>query len=527
MIIVKQRSGATDWQIGHQDIGWTKTLYFTTAAATTESGAWNNTAPTSTVFSVGTSRANTSSATYVAYCFADTEGLIKTGTYTGNSSADGPFIDCGFKPAMVIIKYAGTVSSGDWFMYDTARTSGNSLNPNRDIAESSSYPVLLQNTGFKIATSDSQINYSGYPYVFIAFAENFSADTNYKALNTKNLPAPDIADGSQYFDIDVYTGNSSTNSRSNFDFSPDFVWIKSRTGADSHLLFDAVRGATKFVYSNSTQSELTNANTLTSFDTNGFTLGNDGSVNNTVHNYVAWCWDAGGSGSSNTAGSITSTVSANPTAGFSIVSYTGTLANATVGHGLGVAPSMIICKQRTGAANDWGVYHKSLGNGKLLKLNTTDSQLTASTIWNNTSPTSTVFSLGSSNLGNNSAPNIAYCFAEIEGYSKFGSYAGNDSSNGPFVYCGFRPSWVLVKRTDSTGSWALVDNTRSAYNVADDVLNPNTASTESTSDTAIDLLSNGFKLRSAQRNFSGASYIFAAFAEHPFGGSNVSPATAR
>ena len=539
MIIVKQRSGATDWQIGHQDIGWTKTLYFTTAAATTESGAWNNTAPTSTVFSVGTSRANTSSATYVAYCFADTEGLIKTGTYTGNSSADGPFIDCGFKPAMVIIKYAGTVSSGDWFMYDTARTSGNSLNPNRDIAESSSYPVLLQNTGFKIATSDSQINYSGYPYVFIAFAENFSADTNYKALNTKNLPAPDIADGSDYFQTVLYTGNAPTGQditvadNSGNAWQPDWVWTKNRDSAFWHRIYDSVRGATKEIYSNSTSSETTDANALTSFNSDGFTLGSDTGVNQSGDSYVAWNWLAGNGTSSNTDGSITSTVSANPTAGFSIVSYTGTGTAGTVGHGLGVAPSFYVVKNRDGAYF-WPCYHASLTNPATtyIGLNETTAEQTGETHWNSTAPTSTVFSVNTQLSVNNSGDDyIAYCFAEVEGYNKFGSYTGNGSStDGPFIYTGFAVSWVMCKRTDSStaGNWVMWDNKRNPYNESANYLLANTSDAEGSSGTQIDLLSNGFKPRSVGGcNTSGASYIFAAFAENPFGGSGVSPATAR
>ena len=363
----------------------------------------------------------------------------------------------------------------------------------------------------------------------------YTLPTGFSALNTSNLPAPSIADGSQYFNTVLWTGNGSTQSITGVGFQPDWVWTKKRSSSQDHFLYDVVRGSTNGNFyelrSNSTVAEgvpSTPSTGLTSLDSDGFSIGSDASVNTNSSTYVAWNWLASNtSGSSNTAGSITSTVSANPSAGFSIVSYTGTLANATVGHGLGVAPSMIICKQRTGTANDWGVYHKSLGNDKFLKLNTTDSQITASTVWNNTSPTSAVFSLGTSNIGNNSAPNIAYCFAEVEGYSKFGGYAGNDSANGPFVYCGFKPAWVLVKRIDSAASWALVDNTRSAYNVVDNVLFPDFSDAESTSDTAIDLLSNGFKLRSAQRNFSGATYIYAAFAEHPFGGSNVSPATAR
>jgi hypothetical protein len=364
-----------------------------------------------------------------------------------------------------------------------------------------------------------------------AFA--YTPPTDFLPLNTANQPEPTIKDGSEYFNTVLYNGTGATQSITGVGFQPDWTWIKKRGGTNDHRLYDVIRGATKELYSNLTNAETTDAAQLTSFDSDGFSVGSGSGVNDPVlGTYVAWNWLASNtSGSSNTAGSITSTVSSNLSAGFSIVAYTGTLANATVGHGLGVAPSMIICKQRTGTANDWGVYHKSLGNDKFLKLNTTDSQITASTVWNNTSPTSAVFSLGTSNIGNNSAPNIAYCFAEVEGYSKFGSYTGNSSSDGSFVYLGFRPSWLLVKRYNTTGAWFLMDAARNTYNVVDDFLYPNSSDSENSGSfgEAIDFLSNGFKCRTTSGflNGSGDSYIYAAFAEHPFGGSNVSPATAR
>jgi hypothetical protein len=272
-------------------------------------------------------------------------------------------------------------------------------------------------------------------------------------------------------------------------------------------------------------------------DSDGFSIGSDASVNTNGSTYVAWNWLASNtSGSSNTDGTITSTISATPSAGFSIATFTGNgTAGATVGHGLGVQPKMVIWKSRnSGTTNDhWTVYHSGMDatapQNYAMHLNLTNARNAGTTYWNDTAPTSTVFSLGylSTYINVLNRTYVAYCWAEVPGYSSFGSYSGNDSANGPFVYCGFKPAWVLVKRIDSAASWALVDNTRSAYNVVDNVLFPDFSDAESTSDTAIDLLSNGFKLRSAQRNFSGATYIYAAFAEHPFGGSNVSPATAR
>jgi hypothetical protein len=319
----------------------------------------------------------------------------------------------------------------------TAYSSGNVLGIEIDMDNS----TLQFHVNGTYATKATGLTFAGYTPLWIDFRRQNSTGTNnswlfnfgqrafeytpnsgFKALNTANLPEPDIADGSQYFNTVLYSGTGAELAVSGVGFQPDFTWLKRRNNSSHHHLFDAVRGVTKALASDDITVEETNAEFLKTFDADGFTLGTNGGLNASGSTNVAWNWLAGGTGSSNTDGSITSTVSANPTAGFSIVSYTGTLTNATVGHGLGVAPSMIICKQRTGAANEWGVYHESLGNDKFLKLNTTDSQITASTLWNSTSPTSTVFSLGTANIGNNSAPNIAYCFAEVEGYSKFGSY---------------------------------------------------------------------------------------------------------
>jgi len=375
-----------------------------------------------------------------------------------------------------------------------------------------------------------------------AFA--YTPPTGFKALNTANQPAATIKDGSQYFNTVLWTGNGSTQSITGVGFQPDWVWTKKRSGSQDHFLYDVVRGSTNGNFyelrSSSTSAEGvpgTPSTGLTSLDSDGFSIGSDASVNTNSSTYVAWNWLASNtSGSSNTDGTITSTISATPTAGFSIATFTGNgTAGATVGHGLGVQPKMVIWKSRnSGTTNDhWTVYHSGMDatapQNYAMHLNLTNARNAATEYWNNTAPTSTVFSLGylSSYINVLNRTYVAYCWAEVPGYSSFGSYSGNDSANGPFVYCGFKPAWVLVKRIDSAASWALVDNTRSAYNVVDNVLFPDFSDAESTSDTAIDLLSNGFKLRSAQRNFSGATYIYAAFAEHPFGGSNVSPATAR
>jgi hypothetical protein len=349
----------------------------------------------------------------------------------------------------------------------------------------------------------------------------YTPPTGFLPLHTGNLPDSAIVDGSQYFAIDTYSGTGATNART-IGFQPDFVWIKSRTNAYWHKLFDSVRGANKPLVSNDGTGELTETTSLMSFDSDGFTLGTsaDSTVNNSGsgQTFVAWNWKANGAGVSNTDGSITSTVSANPTSGFSIVTYTGTGAAATVGHGLGVAPKMVIVKER-GNVNGWYVYHVALGASNCVYLNVTNAS-TSVPIWNNTAPSSSVVSFnGGVEVNRSSGTYIAYCFADVEGYSKFGSYTGNGSTDGPFVYLGFRPAFVMMKRSNSTGEWQINDIGRSPTNMADARLWANSSSSESSNTGGnMDYLSNGFKLRNTNSddNTNGGTYIFMAFAEHPF-----------
>jgi hypothetical protein len=322
-----------------------------------------------------------------------------------------------------------------------------------------------------------------------------------------------IIKGNQYFDATLYTGNGSTQTITNAGgFQPDLVWLKSRSAAGSHGLFDVVRGATKRISSDNTGAEDTISG-VTAFNTNGFSLGAEWNQNTTT--FVAWQWDANGSGVTNTDGSITSTVSANTTSGFSIVTYTAqTSGTATIGHGLGVAPSMIIVKSRTVSPSGWNVYHSSLGATQVIYLNDTGAASTSSGNWNNTAPTSTVFTSGTgfANGGNM----VAYCFAEINGYSKFGSYTGNGSADGPFIYTGFRPAFIMIKSSTSGENWITYDNRRLGYNLTQTILFPNTNGSEETSN-GFDFLSNGFKLRASTSgsNGSGQTYIYMAFAEMP------------
>ena len=335
---------------------------------------------------------------------------------------------------------------------------------------------------------------------------------------------PAINKPNQHFDATLYTGNGGTQSITNSGFQPDFVWYKQRNTSRSNGLEDSVRGATKILISDTTAAEVT-ASGITSFNSNGFTQGSNAIGNDSGGTFVAWHWKAGGAAVTNTSGTISSQVSANPTAGFSIVTYTGTGANATVGHGLGVAPSMIIIKNRSSAVA-WIVYHSSLGNTKELVLNTTAAEATNSD-WNNTSPTSTVFSLGVSGSGNGSGNNlVAYCFAAVAGYSAFGSYTGNGSADGPFVYTGFRPRFILYKRaTGGVANWVILDTARDTYNLSLTRLFPSNSDAETAATAQMDILSNGFKIRvsgatDTGTNGNGDTYIYAAFAEAPFKYSN-------
>lgn len=345
----------------------------------------------------------------------------------------------------------------------------------------------------------------------------YTPPTGSVALNTYNLPTSTIVKGASYMNATLYNGNGGTQTISNGNFYPDFTWIKVRNVADDHFLYDSVRGATKYLSSDTTAAEGTIANGLTAFTSTGFTLGDSGSTNNASNNFVGWQWNAGsGSSSSNTNGSITSTVSVNTTAGFSVVTYTGTGSAATIGHGLGVAPSMIIIKKRSASGSPWEIYHASLGNGKALYLNTTSAEIAASD-WQYTSPTSSVWSMSNSpDINGSGSTYVAYCWAEIAGFSKFGSYTGNGSTDGPFVYCGFRPKFVMYKRADSTGNWQIFDTSRDPSNNAGDSLFPNITNAE-TSGYSFDILSNGFKQRDngAGQNANGGTYVYAAFAENP------------
>ena len=350
----------------------------------------------------------------------------------------------------------------------------------------------------------------------------YTAPSGYKALNTQNLPTPTIGATSatlagKYFNTVLYTGNGATQTIGGVGFQPDFVWYKSRSSAVyNHGLFDSVRGVTKQLFSNTTGAEDTYSG-VTAFNSGGFTVGSDAGGNESGGSMVAWNWRASNATAvSNTAGSITSTVSASTTSGFSIITYTGTgSAGATVGHGLGAVPSMIIFKKRSGTS-DWQTYHTSLGNANSVYLNLTNASAASSGMLNSTTPTSTLITLGTSTDTNPSAGTmVAYCFAPIAGYSAFGSYTGNGSADGPFVHLGFRPAFWILKRTDTTGEWFVFDSARDTYNAVGNYLKPYGSAAEATF-ASVDFLSNGFKIRNAGFSSNGGTFIYMAFASNPF-----------
>ena len=335
------------------------------------------------------------------------------------------------------------------------------------------------------------------------------------------MPTPTIPAGNLFMNATTYTGTGAaltvTNGAAGASFQPDLVWIKSRNNVTNNNLTDSVRGVTKLLFSNSTAAEATFSGGVSSFNSNGFSLasGGDTGFSASGYTYVGWNWKAGGTAVSNTAGTITSQVSANTTSGFSVVTWVHSSTTSTIGHGLGVAPQFLIVKSRTTAYN-WDVGCTSIGWGNRLNLNTTDAAYSPA-FWNSTAPTSTVFTYAGSGASNGDNM-VAYCFTPIAGYSAFSSYTGNGSSDGPFIYTGFRPRFVMIKRSTGADEWIMIDSSRDTYNLATKTLYANQSNAEENLYNHADLLSNGFKLRTTNSgtNQGSNTYIYMAFAENPF-----------
>jgi len=344
-----------------------------------------------------------------------------------------------------------------------------------------------------------------------------------------------IDDPSAYFQTKIYTGsnNQSVTNDGNSNLKPDLVWTKRRAVTETAMMQDSTRGANSQLFTANTAAESTRTDQVQTFDTNGVTFGTDtaGYSNVAGNTYVMWQWKAnGGTTSSNGDGGITSTVQANTTAGFSIATYTGNSNNpSSIGHGLGVVPKFYVIKQRD-AVNPWKVYHSGIATDAedyVMELNTTGAR-EDNVIWNDTGPTSSVINFTDHGGVNQSGETyVAYCFAEVQGYSRFSSYIGNGNANGTFVYTGFKPAMVITKKSSDTGNWTIYDNKRDPFNVADTVLLPNATNADQTV-INFDFVSNGFKCRnSGSENASSTTYIYMAFAENPFVTSTGIPATAR
>jgi hypothetical protein len=442
---------------------------------------------------------------------------------------------------------AGTVA------YGAAYVAGDTIGVALDM-DSGTLTFYKNNTSQGVAFNTSLSGKELFPWVglygtsasvYINFGQRpfaYTAPSGFKALVSTNLPTPAIGASnatlaSKNMNIALYTGNgtssATTQAITGVGFQPDLVWIKNRVSVAYHVLTDAVRGVNAILSSNDTLSESTfdaawrsGNGQLTAFGSDGFTVAAGtvagGNFNYSGQTYVGWAFKGGNGTVSNTSGTITSTVSANSTAGISVITYTGNgTGGATVGHGLGAAPKMIICKSRTTASNnDWTTYHASIGNVGAVFLNLTNATNTTNLVfWNNTSPTSSVFSIGTNATVNQSSINyVAYAFAEVAGFSKIGSYIGNGSADGPFVYCGFRPRYIFIKNT-AGGSWEQYDTARNTYNQANLLLEPNSSGAEATAaGYVLDFVSNGFKIRGTGTgiNTNANTLIFAAFAEAPF-----------
>lgn len=460
--------------------------------------------------------------TYGSIGVVDLNSALGAGTHTGiiysqsgnKGSGSGVFASTGSTA------YGATYTTGDIIGVALDLTAGSITFYKNGTSQGVAYTGISGN--YTPAVGDGQ-NTTSYTFDLNCGQRPFAytPPTGFVALNAYNLATPTIAAGNKHFDVSLWSGTGAAQSIVNAGFQPDFVWGKIRSSADQHFLGDSVRGLTKYLSTNSAGIEITSSVNITALNANGFTLGTGTDLNRSGYTFAGWQWKGGGAAVTNTNGSISSQVSANPAAGFSVVTYTGNGTNpgATIGHGLGVAPQLIICKNRSGS-DWWPTYHASVGITNTLYLNDPVKSNTYLNRFSAVSSSTFTTGVSGSELNTNGSNYVAYCFAQIAGYSAFGIYTGNGSADGPMVHTGFRPKWITVKRTDSAEIWGIRDSARNGYNQNTPVLFANTSDAEYSSAGyfEFDLLSNGFKVRNigSGANASGGTYIYMAFAESPF-----------
>ena len=455
-IIVKSRSDAQNWAVQHASEGATKYSFLQSTNGFSTTGAsafWNDTAPTNSVVNVGTDNdTNGNTKTYVAYCWSEVSGYSKFGSYSGSSSSDVT-ITTGFKPRFILIKCSDTAGQ-EWVIKDNVRGGDKYLHANDNSAEATGRDVTFNSDGFTLAHTQGPTNFNGRTYVYAAFGDR--PGNNFTPNNL--IATAGLETASQGMDVVTYSGSNAAQNITSLNFQPDFIWFKARSYGGSHALVDSIRGISNFKVIRLTLKalipQLLDLSLLTVMD---LALGTEssatGSTNGSGQTYVAWCWKAGGTASSNTDGTITSSVSANQTYGFSICNYVGNATSgASFGHGLGAAPKWVIIKSRD-SGHDWIVYHASVGDTGALRLNNNSAVDTNIKWFNNTSPSSSVFTLGNTGGTNDNGDNmLAYCWSEIPGFSKFSSYIGSGSS-GNKVTTGFKPRFIIAKRkTNISGS---------------------------------------------------------------------------
>jgi hypothetical protein len=509
MIIAKSRSVAQNWAVYHKDAGNQYWLQLNSTSAKLDEAIWNDTTPTDSVFSINNNVViNANSSTNIAYCFHSVDGFQKVGSYTGTGAA-GNMVETGFEPAFVIIKNS-TSGTGNWYMFDNKRLTlpySDQLAADSSGAEATGTYVKFISNGFQLDTSASDLNTGSQTFIYLAIA----ADPDTTTPTVENS-----------FDVVTYTGDGTSSKSIDTDFKPDLVWIKNRDQADNHILSDAVRGINLPLVPNGTNAEGAGTGYVTSYDSTGFTLGSQGSVNTNNEDYVAWCWKAGDHDDNlpqiNTEGTIDSVVSVNDAAGFSIVQWEGDNSQpATIGHGLSAAPELIIHKDLDSTTN-WHVYHESVmnaGDAKFLRLNTTNSILTdgLDDVWTS-GFSATTFGVGKAN-NNTGRTQIAYCFTSITGYQKVGSYTGTGAT-GNVINVGFKPRWIMFKRTDSTGVWFVLDGIRNTSDVWSARIEANKTNAEAGPDAYTVTVSNtGFEMTGSfatysEANASGGTYIYLA-----------------